>query len=95
MKVNLKALGSFLFAFVKAAYPAVAQVEEGVLGLAHAKGKEKQQAALQLILASIAATEQVLDQDLVDDPEVKAAGEALIDAVVHFQNVLAHKASLV
>lgn len=92
MKVDLKAIGKTLLAIVAATYPAVALVEEGVIDLLQAKtGKEKQDAALKLIMSSVTLTEGVVGKDLLNDAEVQAATRSVIDAVVALQNVLAKK----
>ena len=54
-----------------------------------AKGKEKQDAAVTMVAAMLAAIEGGIDKDLLNDGEVQKAVRAVIDAVVALQNVVA------
>ena len=65
---------------------AVHAVERLVKG---AKGKEKQDAAVDLIATMLAAIEGAAGKDLLDDAAVQDAVRKTIDAVVSLQNILA------
>lgn len=92
MKIGWKNLGKLTLGIVSAIVPAVGQVEQGIEGVVKAKGSQaKQDAALVLVQASVAATEAISNKDLLDDGEVMSASRAVIDAVVHLQNVEAKK----
>lgn len=72
-----------------AVVPGVGIVESAVQVLKSGqKGAEKQQAVIDLIKGGLMAAEDVTDKDLLDDVEVEAATRAVIDSVVHLQNVI-------
>lgn len=79
------------FAVVKAVVPGVAQVESVAKAFPNLKGKDKQNAVVDLVKASLNAAEFITDKDLLNDPEVEKATRAVIDAVVAFQNVVNKK----
>ena len=92
MQIRWKQIGGLALAIVGAVVPAVSQVENGVKAAMEARsGADKQAAALELVKSSVALVEQLSDKDLVNDPEVEGATRAVIDAVVHLQNVLVKK----
>lgn len=66
---------------------AVTQVEKFVKG----KGKEKQDAAVDMVKAMLEAIEGAAGKDLLDDADVQKATRAAIDAIVALENVLAKK----
>ena len=74
-----------------AAIPGVAQVEAIAKNLPGLKGKAKQDAVVELVKASVLASESIADKDLLNDPEVEKATRGIVDAVVAFQSVLAKK----
>ena len=76
-----------------AAIPGVAQVEAISRSLPSLKGKAKQDAVIELVKASVLATESATERDLLNDPEVEKAARGIVDAVVAFQNVVAKKAA--
>lgn len=73
--------------------PAVAKVETIARSLPSLRGQQKQDAVIELVKASVLASESIADRDLLNDPEVERATRAIVDAVVAFQNVLAKKTS--
>lgn len=79
------------FAVVKAVVPGVAQIESVAKAFPNLKGKDKQNAVVELVKASLNAAEFITDKDLLNDPEVEKATRAVIDAVVAFQNVVNKK----
>lgn len=65
---------------------AVSAVEKFLKG---AKGKEKQDAALDMIGTFVLAAEGAVGKDLLDDTQVQIAARNAIDAFVAFQNTVA------
>lgn len=63
---------------------AVGAVEKLATGL---KGKQKQDAAVELIAELVPIIEAGIDRDVVDDAAVQDAVRKVIDAVVSLQNV--------
>ncbi|MGB2711176.1 MAG: hypothetical protein WBC33_06630 [Conexibacter sp.] len=59
------------------------------------RGREKQDAAVDVTRAMLAAAEAGADRDLLDDADVEQATRGLVDAVVALQNVLAKKRAAV
>ena len=57
------------------------------------KGKEKQDAAVELLMRVLGATEAGLNRDLLDDAAVQDAIRKAIDAVVAVENILALRAA--
>jgi hypothetical protein len=55
------------------------------------KGREKQDAAVQLVKSLLGLTEEASNRDLLDDEQVEAATRTVIDAVVALQNLLGRK----
>ncbi len=58
-----------------------------------AHGKDKQDAAVDMIGTVLAATEGLAGKDLLEDAAVQAATRKVIDAVVALQNVIATRAA--
>lgn len=67
---------------------AVHAVERIVKG---AKGKEKQDAAVDFLMTVLAGVETGLSKDLLNDAKVQAAIRSAIDAIVSVENVIASK----
>ncbi len=65
---------------------AVNGVERIVKG---AKGKEKQDAAVELVGEMLHAIEGATSKDILNDAEVQIAVRAAMDAIVNVQNVIA------
>ena len=82
----------FAVNIASAAIPGVAQIESIARALPGLKGKAKQDAVVELVKASILASESVADKDLLNDPEVEKSTRGIVDAVVAFQNVIAKTA---
>lgn len=55
------------------------------------KGQQKQDAAVDLIRAILAGSEEASGRDLLNDLDVEAATRSAIDAIVALQNVIAKK----
>lgn len=68
---------------------AIQSVEHLLSGL---HGKDKQDAAIDMISAFLIATEGATGRDLLNDNDVRAAARSAIDAVVALQNVIATRA---
>ena len=77
------ALGSKLVPYIVIAVQAVEKLA------AAKKGKEKQDAAVEVLGTGLEALEAGLNKDLLDNAEVQKAVRAAIDAYVHLQNVIA------
>ena len=56
-----------------------------------AKGKAKQDAAIDMVATVLAAVEGAAGQDLLNDAAVQDATRKVIDAVVALQNVIARR----
>lgn len=70
-------------------YPLISMVVSVVEKVAKAKGKDKQDAAVEAIGVGLEAVEVGLGRDLLDNAEVNKALRSAIDAYVHLQNVVA------
>lgn len=75
-------------------YPLISMAVQMVEKVAHAKGKEKQDAAVEAVGVGLELFEAGIGRDLIDDAEVQKALRAAIDAYVALQNVLASKKAL-
>lgn len=58
-----------------------------------AKGKDKQDAAVDLVSSMLAVVEGGVNKDLLNDAAVQEAVRKVIDAVVALQNVIATRAA--
>ena len=65
---------------------AVHAIERVVRG---AKGKEKQDAAVDFLMTVLAGVETGLSRDLLNDAKVQEAIRSAIDAIVNIENVIA------
>lgn len=71
-------------------FPYIAMAVQAVEKLAGARrGKDKQDAAIEVLGASLEALDAGLGKDIFERAEVQAALRALIDAYVQLQNVIA------
>lgn len=77
------ALGVKLYPLISMAVTMVEKVAKA------AKGKDKQDAAVEAIGVGLELVEAGTDKDLLDNAEVNAAVRSAIDAYVHLQNVIA------
>lgn len=77
-------VGFRILPFILAAIPAVEKFVKG-------KGKEKQDAAIEMVATMLTAVEGAAGKDLLDDADVEAATRAAIDAIVALQNIIAKK----
>lgn len=82
----------FVAGVAGAAIPAVAKVEKAAEDVAHLNGKQKQDAVVELVKASLEASEDASGKDLLNDPAVEGATRNVIDAVVNLHNVAAKSA---
>lgn len=73
--------------------PGVSAVEQISRALPQLRGKQKQDAVVELVKATLLTTESLAGRDLLEDPEVEKATRGVVDAVVAFQNILAKKAA--
>lgn len=85
---KLKDIGRIGLAIAGAIVPGVGQIEAIIKALPGLKGPQKQDALVQLVKHSLETAEGLTDKDLLDDAEVEAATRAVIDAVVHLDNVV-------
>jgi hypothetical protein len=85
MNSKLKAGLKVGLGFAELIFPAVKTVETAANGLKTLKGADKQQAAVNLILASAAAAEQISGKEVLS-PEADALLRVAIDANVAFMN---------
>lgn len=70
-------------------YPLITMAVHVVEKVAHAKGQDKQDAAVEAIGVGLELLEGGLGKDLLDDAEVQKALRSAIDAYVALQNVIA------
>jgi hypothetical protein len=91
MKMPWKQIGLIGLQIAGAVVPSVHQVEVAFQDVKGAKGSDKQQAALNLVMASLASVEQFTNKDLLQDADVAMATKGVIDAVVALQNIIAAK----
>jgi len=73
--------------------PFVVEAVQWVERFVRRKGREKQDAALQVILSMLSVAEHAKEVDLLDDEEVEAATRKVIDAIVALENLLKRKKS--
>jgi hypothetical protein len=73
--------------------PGVSVVEGIARQIPGLRGKEKQDAVVELVKQTLATSEQFASKDLANDAEVERATRGVIDAVVALQNILAAKAA--
>jgi hypothetical protein len=57
------------------------------------KGKQKQDAAVAIVVDAVAVTEAIVGRDLLRDEEIDTAMRAVIDAIVALQNIVTSKAA--
>lgn len=69
--------------------PSILQAISAVERFVKTRGKQKQEAAIDLIRDGLIAAEDITDRDLLDDPEVEKATRHLIDEIVTFRNIVA------
>lgn len=87
-----KKLAQVGITIVGAVVPGVSAIEEIAKGFPGMKGKDKQNAVVELVKAALLTIEGVKGSDLANDDDVIAATRAVIDTVVALQNLLARKA---
>lgn len=91
MNSKLKAFLNVGLAIAGAIVPGVGEVEAIVKALPGTKGQQKQDMLVELVKHSLVTAEGLTERDLLDDAEVEAATRAVIDAVVHLDNVVKAK----
>lgn len=90
-----KDFGKFGLGIAGVIFPQIAVIEETAkVFTTKPTGAEKKAAVLKLAKASLSMAEQVTDRDLLDDAEMVTAAEAVIDAVVAFNNLAEKKKAL-
>ena len=78
---------------VGAVVPGVSAIERIATAFPGMRGKAKQDAVVEIVKASLQASESVAGRDLANDADVEAATRGVIDAVVALQNIVARKAA--
>jgi hypothetical protein len=91
MKVDWRAVSHVAAAIVGQVVPGVQAVESIAWQFGSLKGKEKQDAVVELVRQSLAATEGITAKNLADDLDVEHATRAVVDAVVALHQVVARK----
>ncbi len=71
--------------------PYIFQAMELIEALSDSKGAAKREKAIDLASYLMSVAEDTAGRDLLDDEEVKKALEAVMDAYVAFQNIVAKK----
>ena len=71
--------------------PMIGEVISIIEALKSLKGQQKQDAAVDLVKAILATSEEAFGKDLLNDTEIEAATRQVIDAVVALQNIIAKK----
>lgn len=69
-------------------FPLIIQSVAMVESVVKAKGKAKQDAAVEAVKMGVQTTEAIAHKDIFNDPEVELAVRAGIDATVHGMNSL-------
>lgn len=87
MNSKLKVFGKIGLGIAEMIFPAVKTVEQAAKGVIALKGKDKQEAALNLILAGLEAEGQISGKELLSAETLEAL-RAAIDAVVHVVNLI-------
>jgi len=77
---------------VGAVVPGVSAIERIAAAFPGMRGKAKQDAVVEIVKASLQASESVAGRELANDADVEAATRGVIDAVVALQNIVARKA---
>jgi hypothetical protein len=76
---------------LNAVIPGVSVVETIARQIPALKGKQKQDAVVELVKQSLATAENFAAKDLADDADVEQATRGVIDAVVALNNLIAAK----
>lgn len=88
MKVNWKQIGKLAVAVVSIAVPQIGVAEAAFEGILSAGG-DKRAKVREAVIAGILAAEDITDKELVNEAEVVASIDNVIDAIVHVQNTVA------
>lgn len=78
---------------LNAVIPGVSVVETIARQIPALKGKQKQDAVVELVKQSLATAENFAAKDLADDADVEQATRGVIDAVVALNNLIAAKSA--
>lgn len=71
--------------------PGVSAVETIASQFGSLKGKQKQDAIVEMVRASLATAESLSGRELAGDEDVERATRGVVDAVVALHNILARK----
>lgn len=88
MKVNWKVIGKLALGIVEIAVPQVGVAEAAFTGIFQS-GADKKAKVREAVVAGILAAEDIVDRELVNEVEVQASIDGVIDAIVHVQNTIA------
>jgi hypothetical protein len=91
MKVDWRAVSHVAAAIVGQVVPGVQMAESIAWQFGSLHGKEKQDAVVELVKQSLAATEGLTAKNLAEDLDVEHATRAVVDAVVALHQVVARK----
>lgn len=83
LRIGLSALNTII--------PGVSTVEAIARQIPGLKGKQKQDAVVELVRQTLATSEGFTGSDLADDADVEKATRGVIDAVVALHNIIAAK----
>lgn len=78
---------------IVSALPRIITIVERLRGSQPGQGTQKRQDVKDLILTLVETTESAAGRDLLNDAEIGEAYDAMNDAIVKFQNVVARKAA--
>jgi len=73
-------------------FPLIVGAIQWVEQFARGKGRDKQDAVIELVKTGLSISELVIAKDLLNDDDVVQAARKVIDAYVALQNVIASKA---
>lgn len=93
MHINWKSVSHLVAAMVGTVVPGVTIAEQAAWAIADTTGATKQQAVLDTVNQSVLALDSIAGREIVKSDEAQAATRAVIDAIVHLQNVVAAAAA--
>lgn len=88
MAINFKKIGGLLIKVLGRIVEGI-NVVEVIMNLA--KGKDKQDAVVELMKQALKEIEERTGKNLVNDEEIEEASRKVIDAIVAFNNLIAKK----
>lgn len=91
--MDWKAIAKVATDVVSAVNPAIGLAVNATEAFINLHGKEKQDKAIEMILADLKAVETITSKDLLNDPEFEAVLREAVDIRVRLNNLLVKKAA--